>query len=150
MISGALKWGSFYNSEALIVPTHQENFGLVFAEAMSCNLPVLTTTGVNISETIESSGAGFIAPDTVEGIPLLLNQWLDLSPEEKPLCAFIHMTASKSTLKSASAPNASLKQSKTHYEHFHQPKHPHGALLFSQKQSAEISLEYCIFILLQI
>jgi len=85
MISGGLKWGSFYNSEALIVPTHQENFGLVFAEAMTCNLPVLTTTGVNIAETIESSGAGFIAPDTVEGITSLLNRWLDLDPKEKAL-----------------------------------------------------------------
>jgi glycosyltransferase involved in cell wall biosynthesis len=85
MLSGALKWGSFYSAEALIVPTHQENFGLVFAEAMACSLPVLTTTGVNIAETIESSGAGFIEPDTVKGIQSLLNRWLDLNLEGKAL-----------------------------------------------------------------
>ena len=85
MLSGPLKWGSFYASEALIVPTHQENFGLVFAEAMACNLPVLTTTGVNIGDTIKNSGAGFIEPDTTEGITTLLNRWLDLSPHNKAI-----------------------------------------------------------------
>ncbi|HCR37673.1 MAG TPA: transferase [Opitutae bacterium] len=85
MLSGPLKWGAFFASEAFISPTHQENFGIVFAEALSCSTPILTTHQVNIHSTIEQSGAGLIEPDTEEGTRKLLEQWLNLDGHSKAL-----------------------------------------------------------------
>ena len=42
MLQGDLKWGAFRAADAFILPSHQENFGIVVAEALSANLPVLT------------------------------------------------------------------------------------------------------------
>ena len=34
MVIGDAKWGAFYGSEAFILPSHQENFGIAVAEAL--------------------------------------------------------------------------------------------------------------------
>src|SRR6185437_1538003 len=47
-LAGSLKWGAFSASELFVIPSHQENFGIVVAEAMSCNLPVVMSNKVNI------------------------------------------------------------------------------------------------------
>lgn len=44
-------------AELFVLPTHNENFGRVVAEALAAGLPVLTTTGTPWSE-LESGGAG--------------------------------------------------------------------------------------------
>lgn len=83
MISGDQKWGAFRSAEAFILPSHQENFGIVVAEAMACGTPVLTTNKVNIWREVEASGGGLIEDDTVQGIEHLLGRWLQLGDEEK-------------------------------------------------------------------
>src|SRR5690606_30540267 len=44
MLSGDLKWGAFHAAKAFILPSHQENFAMVVAEALATQTPVLTTT----------------------------------------------------------------------------------------------------------
>ncbi len=78
MLQGDMKWGAFYASEAFILPSHQENFGIAVAEALGCGKPVLISNKVNIWREIEADGAGIVNPDTVEGTEKTLRHWLDL------------------------------------------------------------------------
>jgi glycosyltransferase involved in cell wall biosynthesis len=83
MIVGDLKWGALRSAEAFILPSHQENFGLVVAESLAAGRPVLTTNKVNIWQEIQEDGAALIEDDTLEGTVRLLRGWLDVSPERR-------------------------------------------------------------------
>jgi glycosyltransferase involved in cell wall biosynthesis len=73
-----MKWGAFYASEAFVLPSHQENFGIAVAEAMGCGLPVLISDKVNIWREIEADGAGIVNTDTTAGTLKTLESWLAL------------------------------------------------------------------------
>ncbi|MGH1559632.1 glycosyltransferase [Caulobacter segnis] len=47
-MKGDAKWGAYRGADAFILPSHQENFGIVVAEAMACGATVLITSKVNI------------------------------------------------------------------------------------------------------
>lgn len=81
MLLGDDKWGAFYSAEVFCLPSHQENFGIVVAEAMACGKPVLISNKVNIWREIEDDGAGIVQDDTLEGTTKALEQWLALTPE---------------------------------------------------------------------
>ena len=83
MLSGDLKWGALRQAEVFVLPSHQENFGIAVVEALACGTPVLISRPVNIWREIESSGAGLVDSDTVEGCSRLLARWLDLGDEGK-------------------------------------------------------------------
>ncbi len=83
MLNGDAKWGAYHAADVFILPSHQENFGIVVAEALSTSTPVLITNKVNIWREIESSGAGFVENDDVQGVKTLLSKWLLLSNSEK-------------------------------------------------------------------
>lgn len=78
MLQGEEKWGAFYSSEVFCLPSHQENFGIVVAEALACGKPVLISNKVNIWREIEQDAAGFVDTDTVDGTVRILQRWLDL------------------------------------------------------------------------
>jgi glycosyltransferase involved in cell wall biosynthesis len=81
MMIGEAKWGAFREAEALILPSHSENFGVVVAEAMACSTPVLITDKVNIWREVKICKGGLIETDTVEGTLRLMHRWLTLSRE---------------------------------------------------------------------
>jgi glycosyltransferase involved in cell wall biosynthesis len=83
MIQGDLKWGAFRSSEAFILPSHQENFGISVVEALACSLPVLISDKVNIWREIVEDGAGLTEDDTPAGTQRLLVRWDALSEEER-------------------------------------------------------------------
>ena len=83
MLSGDAKWEAFYNCEAFILPSHQENFGIAVVEALSCGKPVLITDKINIWREIQEGNAGLVEVDTKEGIKKLLKKWLDYSEDKK-------------------------------------------------------------------
>lgn len=83
MLSGDLKWGALRQAEVFVLPSHQENFGIAVVEALACGTPVLISRPVNIWREIESSGAGMVDSDTVEGCSRLLERWLNLADEGK-------------------------------------------------------------------
>ena len=82
MLKGELKWGAFATSEIFVLPSHQENFGIVVAEALACGLPAVISEKVNIWPEIERYRAGFVGEDTVEGTTASLRRWSALSAEE--------------------------------------------------------------------
>lgn len=82
MLKGDLKWGAFHACEAFILPSHQENFGIVIAEAMACGKPVFTTNKVNTWREVENSGAGFVDADDLPGVTRLLEHYLSLTPDQ--------------------------------------------------------------------
>jgi len=81
-LEGTLKWGAFSSSEVFVLPSHQENFGIVVAEALSCGLPVIVSDKVNIWREVVSGGAGFVGKDTIEGTKASLRGWAALSAAE--------------------------------------------------------------------
>ncbi len=83
MLKGDAKWGAFFASEAFILPSHQENFGIAVAEALACRSPVLLADKVNIAEDIAEDGAGLMELDTPEGTLRLSSRWMDDSRREQ-------------------------------------------------------------------
>jgi len=81
MLQGDMKWGAFYAAEVFCLPSHQENFGIVVAEALACGKPVLISNKVNIWREIESDAAGFVDTDTVDGTVRNLQRWLALDAD---------------------------------------------------------------------
>jgi glycosyltransferase involved in cell wall biosynthesis len=82
-LRGDAKWGAFRGSEAFVLPSHQENFGIVVAEALACGRPVLISDQVNIWREIEKYEAGIVAPDTLEGTIDMLRAWARQTPEQR-------------------------------------------------------------------
>jgi len=83
MLLGELKWGALYSAEALVLPSHQENFGIVVVESIACGVPVLISNKVNIWREIAADGAGLVANDNLSGTIELLQKWLAMSPDEQ-------------------------------------------------------------------
>jgi glycosyltransferase involved in cell wall biosynthesis len=79
MISGRGKWQELAASEALILPSHQENFGIVVGESLACGRPVLLSKKVNTWRWPVESHAGFAAEPTAEGVQQLFDAWFALS-----------------------------------------------------------------------
>ena len=82
MISGDLKWGAFRCAELFCLPSHQENFGIVVAEALACGLPVAIAEPVNISAEVATARAGLVHVDNTAGTTAALRQWLALPTAE--------------------------------------------------------------------
>jgi glycosyltransferase involved in cell wall biosynthesis len=78
MLQGDMKWGAFYASEAYVLSSHQENFGIAVAEGLGCGVPVLISDKVNIWREIEADGAGIVNPDTLAGTKESFRHWLAL------------------------------------------------------------------------
>jgi glycosyltransferase involved in cell wall biosynthesis len=83
MLRDEMKWGAFYASDAFILPSHQENFGISVAEALGCGLPVLISDKVNIWREVMAHGAGLVAPDSLPGTIRLLRDYVALTPPQR-------------------------------------------------------------------
>lgn len=87
MIRGDIKWGALRACEALVLPSHQENFGVSVAEALRAGRPVLLSRQVNIWPEIESDQVGLADEDTLEGTVRLLERWFRLPATDKAAMA---------------------------------------------------------------
>ncbi|MEZ2144650.1 glycosyltransferase [Bradyrhizobium sp. DN5] len=85
MLEGSKKWGAFHGCEAFVLPSHQENFGIVVAEALACGKPVLITDKVNIWREIERESAGIVEKDDGAGIVSLLERFMNMNDDERAI-----------------------------------------------------------------
>ena len=83
MLTGDAKWGALYCAEAFVLVSHQENFGIAVAEALSCGKPVLVSNQINIWREIAEDKAGLVEADTLAGAEQMFRQWENLSPENR-------------------------------------------------------------------
>jgi glycosyltransferase involved in cell wall biosynthesis len=81
MLQGELKWGAYAAAEMFTLPSRQENFALVVAEAMLMGLPVIITDRVNIWPDVEQAAAGIVLrEDNCEAfLPAAIGSLLDPS-----------------------------------------------------------------------
>ncbi len=66
-VYGQTKTSLYQAADVFVLPTSQENFGLVLTEAMSCGTPVITTRGTDIWSEVESAG-GIIVEQEAQAI----------------------------------------------------------------------------------
>jgi glycosyltransferase involved in cell wall biosynthesis len=83
MLEGEMKWDAFAAADAFILPSHQENFGMSVAEALSFGLPVLISNRVNIWREIDADRAGYVDNDDLAGTIRLIERWLRASETER-------------------------------------------------------------------
>jgi glycosyltransferase involved in cell wall biosynthesis len=83
MLQGELKQGALASADALILPSHQENFGMSVVEAMAGGLPVLISNRVNIWREVEKDGAGYVENDDLAGTTRLIERWINASAPER-------------------------------------------------------------------
>ncbi len=83
MLKGDVKQGAYLACEALVLPSHQENFGISVAECLASGKPVLISNKVEIAPMIAQDGAGLVEDDTLEGTKRLLTAWLAMSQDQR-------------------------------------------------------------------
>jgi glycosyltransferase involved in cell wall biosynthesis len=87
LIGGDLKWGALRACDALVLPSHQENFGIAVVESLALGRPVLISNQVNIWPDIEHDNVGLVDDDTPEGTYRLLRRWFTLPQAERDAMA---------------------------------------------------------------
>lgn len=83
MLRGSAKWGAFAASEAFILPSHQENFGIAAVEAIASGKPVLLSRPVNLAPDLVEAGCALSEGDTLKGTKRLIARWLALPAETR-------------------------------------------------------------------
>ncbi len=82
-IYGDLKWGAIIESEAMLLASHGENFGVSLVESLSCGRPVITTNKVGISDEVVNYKAGVVSNDNVESFTKNLKKFINLNKTNK-------------------------------------------------------------------
>lgn len=81
LVTGEKKESIYANADIFILPTYSENFGLVIAEALAREIPVITTTGAPWKE-LEDKCCGWWVKPGVEGIAAGLVDAMAKTPSE--------------------------------------------------------------------
>ena len=82
MVYGTEKWQLISNAKAMILWSHQENFGISVAEALGMGVPVLLSKQVNIWREIVSNNAGFSENDSEVKLVETILKFNNLSASE--------------------------------------------------------------------
>lgn len=80
-IFGEDKYRLYCESSLFVLPTFSENFGMVIAEALSCGVPVITTTGTPWHE-LNENGIGWCVELSVKNIADTLKKAISLGEDK--------------------------------------------------------------------
>ncbi len=76
MLHGADRVAALADANLFVLPSYQENFGIVVIEALASGCPVVISDQVNIHREISAAGVGGVVPLDVEAIAWELNRWM--------------------------------------------------------------------------
>jgi glycosyltransferase involved in cell wall biosynthesis len=74
---GQAKWEAFSAATVFVLPSYQENFAIVVAEAMRMGLPVVLSRRVNIWSDVVEAGAGRTCDLTADSVARAITHYLD-------------------------------------------------------------------------
>ena len=80
-VSGPSKQACFNAADIFVLPTYSENFGIVIAEALANELPVITTTGAPWQDLVTHECGWWVTPG-VDGVTSALSEAMNLSAQE--------------------------------------------------------------------
>jgi len=83
LLDHELKWAALESADALVLPSHQENFGYVVAEALAAGTPALISKQVNLWREVTADGAGLAATDDFTGTSELLAAYAAWTPADR-------------------------------------------------------------------
>jgi glycosyltransferase involved in cell wall biosynthesis len=73
-VDGARKRALFAESDAFVLPSQHENFGIAAAEAMGAGLPVVISDQVGLADEVRAAGAGIVVPAETQPIANALRE----------------------------------------------------------------------------
>jgi glycosyltransferase involved in cell wall biosynthesis len=76
MLYGRDRIALLADADLFCLPSYQENFGLVVAEAMAAGCPVVISDQVNIHDDVIAAQAGGVVPCAIEPLADELNRWM--------------------------------------------------------------------------
>ena len=76
------KWDVYRHADLFVLPTHSENFGIVVAEALAAEVPVITTTGTPWDD-LEVRGCGWWVTPSEEALTAALQEAVGLGDETR-------------------------------------------------------------------
>ena len=76
MLHGTERIEAFVDAEIMVLPSYQENFGIVVVEALASGTPVIISDQVNIWKDIAPAGVGSVVPTRVDALVEQLDRWL--------------------------------------------------------------------------
>ncbi len=86
-VDDCYKWSLYNTADAFVLPSFSENFGIVVAEALAANLPVITTTRTPWSSLTKYKLGWWVEP-TVEGLATAIREVTSLTNQELELAGY--------------------------------------------------------------